>query len=58
MNDERWISVISVLVVLIVLVLIALSPKYEAETYTRLTGKHVTYWDAVWCDLRIQEQVK
>lgn len=38
--------------------LAVLQPKFEADTYARLTGKKVTYWDAVWCDLRIQEQVK
>ena len=38
--------------------LVLLQPKFEAEAYTRLTGKHVGYWDAVWLDLRIQEQVK
>lgn len=40
------------------LVMGILQPKFEAEAYTRLTGKHVTYWDAVWLDLRIQERVK
>lgn len=35
-----------------------LQPYFEADAYNRLTGKKVTYWDAVWLDLRIQEQIK
>ena len=35
-----------------------LSCVMEAETYTRLTGKQVTWIDAMWLDLRIQEQIK
>ena len=31
---------------------------WEAETYTRLTGKKVTTWDALWIEFRIQEQAK
>lgn len=27
----------------------------EAETYNRLTGAHVTTWDAMWVELRVQE---
>ena len=30
----------------------------EAEAYRRLTGKQVSTWDAIWLDLRIQEQVR
>lgn len=30
----------------------------EASAYRRLTGKHVTAWDALWLDLRVQEGVK
>jgi len=30
----------------------------EARTYERLTGKHVTTWDALWVDLRVMEGVK
>jgi hypothetical protein len=28
---------------------------YEAKTYRRLTGAEVTMWDAMWCELRVQE---
>lgn len=41
-----------------VLAIVAIQPKFEADAYTKLTGKKVTYWDAVWCDLRVQESIK
>ena len=31
---------------------------FEAAAYRRVTGKHVTTWDAMFLDLRIQEPVK
>jgi len=31
---------------------------FEAKTYARLTGKDVTTWDAMWLELRVQEQAK
>jgi hypothetical protein len=30
----------------------------EAKTYTKLTGKQVTVWEAFWVDLRVMEGVK
>lgn len=27
----------------------------EARTYNKLTGADVTWWDALWVDLRVQE---
>ena len=44
--------------VLLGFIAFVVQPKFEADAYSRLTGKHVTYWDAVWLDLRIQEHVK
>jgi hypothetical protein len=55
--DYVWGIIVAVLLIGFI-TLACLQPKFKAETYARLTGKHVTYWDAVWCDLRIQEQVK
>lgn len=31
---------------------------WEAEAYTRLTGKQVTTWDAMFLDLRVQEPIQ
>jgi hypothetical protein len=58
MDSEDIFVVLVVLVFAGFFAVTILQPKFEAETYTRLTGKKVGYWDAVWCDLRIQEQVK
>ena len=55
---ENWPIVAFVVILAGLLILAVISPKMEAESYTRLTGKQVSYWDAVWLDLRIQEQVK
>jgi hypothetical protein len=30
----------------------------EAKVYTKLTGKNVTTWDALWVDLRVQDSAK
>jgi len=27
----------------------------ESATYNRLTGAHTTWWDAVWVELRVQD---
>lgn len=31
---------------------------WEAEAYTRLTGKQVSTWDAMFLDLRVQEPIQ
>ena len=35
-----------------------ISAYFEAAAYERVTGKHVTTWDAIFLDLRVQEDVK
>jgi hypothetical protein len=32
--------------------------RWEAEAYTRLTGKQVSTWDAMFLDLRVQEPIQ
>jgi hypothetical protein len=34
------------------------SSYFEASAYRRLTGKSVTTWDAMWLELRVQEQAR
>jgi len=29
---------------------------FEAQSYNRLTGAHATTWDAMWVELRVQDQ--
>jgi hypothetical protein len=55
---EKLVMSITIILILMVCAIGISQPYFESRTYERLTGKHVTYWDAVWCDLRIQEQVK
>lgn len=31
---------------------------YEAQTYERLTGVHVTTWEAMWVQLRVSEPAR
>jgi Tfp pilus assembly major pilin PilA len=31
-------------------------PYYESKAYNALTGANTTYWDAVWLELRVQDQ--
>ena len=57
-DGDKWIGWLCVIIVVGVIALALFQPKFEAESYTRLTGKKVNYWDAVWLDLRVQEGVK
>lgn len=49
-------------VILIVLILIGgaawtvVGWHMESKTYNRLTGASTTWWDAVWVELRVQDQ--
>jgi len=45
-------------IIVLFVAIFVLQPKFEADAYTRLTGKKVSYWDAVFLDLRVQEGVK
>lgn len=38
--------------------LVLLPPYMEARSYERVTGRHVSMWDAMWIDLRVQEPTK
>lgn len=31
---------------------------FEARSFERVTGKHVSVWDAMWVDLKVQENTK
>ena len=36
----------------------AVKSYFEAEAYNRITGSHVTTWDAMFVDLRVQAEPK
>lgn len=63
MNWEDFKILMGIICLFFGLILFALGMNYchsyfEAKTYNKLTGKNVTTWDAMWVDLRINEQVK
>ncbi len=50
------------IIVIAVLVGITVGPaiwvvrsRFEAQAYNRVTGAHVSTWDAMWLDLRVME---
>jgi hypothetical protein len=43
-------------VVLLVFLVVLGCAYMEARTYNKLTGAHVTTWDAMWVDLRVQDK--
>lgn len=60
-DDRREMLGVGILLSLAAMVLIGtwIGLSYmEARTFERLTGKHVTTWDAMWVELRVQEPVK
>jgi len=54
MTDEKKITVIYCVLILATIIFVALAPYFEAEAFNRLSEKKVTYWDAVFLDLRVQ----
>ncbi len=55
------VSFVGVLITLTFIAVIGfffIQPYFEARAYERVTGKSVTYWDAMFLDLRVQEPVK
>lgn len=64
MRDHDKIMMFAVVPAMLVFVFLfavafrVMSARFEAAAYERVTGKHVTTWDAIWLDLRVQEEVK
>lgn len=55
-RDAILASVTAVVIVMVVVTTIwVIGSWLEAAAYTRVTGKSVTAWDAMWLDLRVQE---
>jgi hypothetical protein len=65
LNDEKKtpdvldsLSLMFWLGVLVVVVLVSgwvIQSHFEAAAFNRVTGKHVSTWDAMWIELRVQE---
>jgi len=51
-------GIIGLLLGLIIIVPWVVSSKFEADAFNKVTGKNVSTWDAMFIELRIQEQAK
>jgi hypothetical protein len=40
------------------LCLVGFSAYMQSETYNKLTGAKTTWWDAIWVELRVQDNPK
>lgn len=58
MDEEKVYLVVGIIITVLLLAGFLISPKLEADAYTKLTGKKVSYWDAAVLDLRAQESIK
>ncbi len=58
MDIDKILIAFVVCVVIGVIFLASLSPYFESRAYNRLTGAQTTYWDALWLELRVQDQPK
>lgn len=58
-QTESTLYVVAIVAIVVIFIMCLVVPPYfEAATYRRLTGKNVTWWDAVWVELRVQEGAK
>ena len=59
-TDWGYVGIMSIIVSFIVLLiaLVLFQPYMEVRAYERVTGKHVSVWDAMFLDLRVQEPMK
>lgn len=49
-----WYSTIVSLILVVMITWMILRPYYKAKSFNRLTGQSISYWDAMWLDLRVQ----
>ncbi len=57
-TEERSIVILAGAVLAVVILSWALVSCFEACAFERVTGKHVSTWDAMFLDLRVQEPAK
>ena len=53
-----WYVIVGILMVALMGGWVWIQSHQEAAAYGRVTGKGVSWWDAVWLDLRVQEPVQ
>ena len=60
MNSDHVIGIAVVTTVVAALigtgVFAIMQPVMESKTYNKLTGARTTWWDALWVELRVQDQ--
>lgn len=56
MKELSIITVLTALTIALLLGLAAVQPIMESKTYNKLTGANTTWWDAMWVELRVQDQ--
>lgn len=53
----EWCVNLSIFLIILGLLAAAfIQPVMESRTYNKLTGANTTWWDAVWVELRVQDQ--
>ena len=56
---DVWLWLFMVLAIVLAIPAITIFRAYqESRTYNRLTGAHTTTWDAIWVELRVQDEPK
>ena len=53
--EKLTVAVVSTMIS-VSLAVMAIAPWMESRTYNRLTGAKTTWWDALWVQLRVQDQ--
>lgn len=62
-REPAWLHVTAIAIVVVLVCGVPLvgwvgKSYFEAKAYERVTGKHVSTWDALWLELRVQEPPK
>lgn len=53
MSENKKVAILFGFVAVIILLVYAIGVEMEARTFRKLTGKDVTFWDALWVDLKV-----
>lgn len=49
-------GLVLIAIMLSLVVVFIIRPLMESRTYNKLTGANTTWWDAIWVELRVQDQ--
>lgn len=51
---EKLVLGFVLLIILMIPSSLLVPPYFETQSYNRITGENVSYWDALWVELRVQ----